>query len=325
MIRLLDGAGRDLVDLGAEHAADEVAERRELAVLRALADDLRDRRLPRKLHVAHAIVDTVPSSGRELQAGAVDVRGLDVDAEALGEPEVLLLVLVVVGLVLQLGREVLDGVLRAEVGLLVGEDGVGGRVGAVEPVRRELRDLVEDLVREPLVDAVRGLAALDELDPLRHHLLLLLLAHGAAEEVRLAEGEPGEDLGHLHHLLLVDGDAVGLRQHGLEERVVVLDDLAAVLPLDVVRDEVHRARAVERVHGDDVLDPGGLQLSQPLLHPRRLELEDAGGLAAAEDLHRVVVVHRDLVEVDVDAVDGLDVGDGVGEDGAGTQARGCPS
>ena len=50
---------------------------------------------------------------------------------------------------------------------------------------------------------------------------------------------------------------------------------ATVLAVDEVRDQVHRARTVERHHRDDVLDALGLELLERVPHPRRLQLEHA--------------------------------------------------
>jgi hypothetical protein len=68
--------------------------------------------------------------------------------------------------------------------------------------------------------AVRSGAG-DEALALRVHLGLDLLAHGAAQQVGVAERVAGQDLGDLHHLLLVDDDAVGLLQDRLQLRVRV--------------------------------------------------------------------------------------------------------
>ena len=56
--------------------------------------------------------------------------------------------------------------------------------------------------------------ALDERLALGVHLGLDLLAHGAAQEIGAAQRVAGELLGDLHHLLLVDDDAVGLLRIG---------------------------------------------------------------------------------------------------------------
>ena len=45
---------------------------------------------------------------------------------------------------------------------------------------------------------------------------LLLLTHGSPEQVGLSEGVPGELLGDLHDLLLIDDQAIGGPQNLLE-------------------------------------------------------------------------------------------------------------
>ena len=67
----------------------------------------------------------------------------------------------------------------------------------------------------------RARAALQELVLLGGHDLGLLLAHGLAQDVGLAQGEAGQGRGDLHDLLLVDHDPVGLLQDRLERGVLV--------------------------------------------------------------------------------------------------------
>ena len=61
------------------------------------------------------------------------------------------------------------------------------------------------------------------------------------QDIRLAEGEAGNDLRHLHHLLLVDGHPVGLLQDALQLGQRVDDRLAACLVLDVGVEVLHGA------------------------------------------------------------------------------------
>ena len=70
--------------------------------------------------------------------------------------------------------------------------------------------------------ASRG-GALQEHRALLRHLLRLLLAHCAAQEVGAAESVAGQDLRDLHHLLLVHDHAVGASQYRLEIRMQVID------------------------------------------------------------------------------------------------------
>jgi hypothetical protein len=65
----------------------------------------------------------------------------------------------------------------------------------------------------------------------------------------------------------------------LEAGVGIGDRGAAGFGLDVLRDVVHRPRAVERVERYQVLHAVGLGLLEDALHARGLELEDRGRLA----------------------------------------------
>ena len=111
-----------------------------------------------------------------------------------------------------------------------------------------------------------GPAAFHELDIEFLHVLDLLLAHRLAKLVGLAFGETGQLLREQHHLLLIDRDAVGVFQILLHLGGIVGDGLETLLAVDEIGDVVHRARAVERVHCDQVFEALGLQLLEPLLH-----------------------------------------------------------
>ena len=221
------------------------------------------------------------------------------------------------------GREerghVLGRVVGLEVGRPVGDDAVGGGVRLVEGVVGEREQDLPELVDRDLGEAALEHAGL-EAGVLLVELLLLLLAHRAAEVVGGAQGEAGEHLGDRHHLLLVDDQAVGLPQHRLErlgERGVDrLDRLAAVLAAGVLVVGVgtHRTGAVERADGGDVGEDVGLQGAQQRAHARAVELEDAERVAAAHQLVGRPVVEGQLLQHDrLVAVD-LDVGQRVLED-----------
>ncbi len=103
-------------------------------------------------------------------------------------------------LVRQVRGHELGGEVRLEEGCLVGEHGIGGRVGLVESVSGEGHEELEDLVR--LFRGVSlGHRPFDEGLLLLRHLLGFLLSHGPAENVRLAEGVAADDPGDFHDLL----------------------------------------------------------------------------------------------------------------------------
>ena len=74
---------------------------------------------------------------------------------------------------------------------LIGDQAVRRRVRLVEAVGGELRHELEDLVGDLGVDALL-LGAGEELGLLLLHRLLLLLAHGAAQEIGLTERVAGQ-------------------------------------------------------------------------------------------------------------------------------------
>ena len=187
--------------------------------------------------------------------------------------------------------EELERMVGLEIGGLIGEQRIGGGVRLGKAVGGELGDLLEDRGRELLRDPA-GDRALDEDLALGIHLGLDLLAHRAAQQIGAAQRVAGELAGDLHHLLLVDDDAIGLLEDRLEQRVQIFGLLDAVLAVDVARDVVHRTRPIERVHRDDVVEAVGLELAQRVAHAAGFQLEHAGGLAPAEQIEGGLVVER---------------------------------
>ena len=94
------------------------------------------------------------------------------------------------------------------VGGLIGDQRVGRGVGLVEAVVGELGDEIENLPGAGF-GHVAVARALDEGFALLVHLRLDLLAHGAADQIRVPEGKSGQFLRDLHHLFLIDDDAEG--------------------------------------------------------------------------------------------------------------------
>ncbi len=112
-------------------------------------------------------------------------------------------------------------VMRLQPGGMIGDQGIGRRVALVEAVTGELVDQVEQFVGLARLDVLPP-AAFDKTRALGVHLALDLLAHGAAQEVGFAEAVTCQYLGGLHHLFLVDEDAVGFLQHLLQQCVRIL-------------------------------------------------------------------------------------------------------
>ena len=183
---------------------------------------------------------------------------------------------------------------------MIGDECVGGRVRLVKTVAGELVDQFEDL-DGLLLFYVVFLGTFDEARLLLRHLILVFLTHCATQEVGFAERVAGQHLRDLHHLFLIDDDAVSLLQDRFEQGVRILDRLLAVLAVDVGRDVVHRAGAIERHHGDDVLEPVGLKPLQALAHARRFKLEHTDRIGLGQQVVGWLVVEFQPREIDLDA------------------------
>ena len=146
-------------------------------------------------------------------------------------------------------------------------------------------------------------AAIDETLALLGHFLGVLFSHRAAQQVGLAERVARKHAGGELDLLLINDDPVRLGADFFQKRVEVFDFFQALLALDIVVDELHRARAVERADGDDVLDRVDIEAFAAIRDAGAFHLEDAQGFAAVVDVERGLVVLRDGVEIKIRRVD----------------------
>ena len=220
----------------------------------------------------------------------------------------------------QVGREELGGVVTFQPAGLVGDPGVAGRVGLVESVLGELLPVFPDLVQGLLRVAVGHSSA--------HELVFelvqdgyLFLSHCLTQLVCLTFGEAGKLLGEEHDLLLIDCDPVGVAQEFLHVGEVILDGLKPKFPVDEVRNIIHRAWPVERVHRYQVLETLGMKPLQVDLHAGRLELEHTVGVATAIKLVGGLVVYVDSLDVDVHPMTKLDVVQAFVDDGQGVESQ----
>ena len=258
------------------------------------------------LHSAHSETDVPVLVYGEVRLALVHVRIQDADMMFLAvrhnglDLSHVVLVHAEVGC-LELGR-----IMRLEPARLVTYPGIAGSVRFVERIRSELLPvlpyLLQHLLRVPVL-----LSALDELSIQRLENVYLLLTHRFTELVRLTFRETRHLLGDKHHLLLIDGDTISLLQELLHGRKVVCDRLLSTLSGNERRNIVHRARTVQRIHRDKVLETLRMQLLKPLHHSRRLELEHALRIAVRIDLVSLRVVDRNLFYVNVDSEPLLDL------------------
>ena len=165
-------------------ARGEILEARERPAPFALLDQRLHRLLADALQRAERVADRAVLD-REMRVAGVDVgrqaldsaaaHVLDEDRELVGQRHV------------EAHRRGIEfgAVVRLQPGRLIGDQRVGGGVALVEAVAGELVDQVEQLVGLGRRDVVVRRAALDEGRALGVHLRLDLLAHRAAQQVRL--------------------------------------------------------------------------------------------------------------------------------------------
>ena len=131
------------------------------------------------------------------------------------------------------------------------------------------------------------------------HLFFVFFTHGAAQHVCATERIAAQNLRGLHHLLLVNHDAVGFFQHGLDAGVWVLGHLFALLAGNVRGDQVHGAGPVQRVHGNQVFKPVGFGVFQHALHANTLKLKHRLGLAFGKQPVNLRIVERQIFKLEI--------------------------
>ena len=191
----------------------------------------------------------------------------------------------------EVGRKELRSIVAFQVAGLVTYPGIAGSVGLIEGVLGKLFPVLPDFIQH-LLRVTVGHSS-------RHKLVLQgiqhiykLLSHCLSQGVGLTLGKAGEFLGEKHHLLLINGDSVGVVEVFLHLRQVVLDRLYAQFPVNEIRDIIHRSRPVERIHRNEVLETLRMQLLEPFHHARRFELEHRGSIASAVEFVGRSIVYR---------------------------------
>ena len=81
-------------------------------------------------------------------------------------------------------------------------------------------------------------------------------------------------------MLLINHDPVGVGADFLQQRVLVPDLGQAFLALDVITDQIHRARSKKRDQRDDVIDLPHIELFCCAGHTAGFHLEKANRFAA---------------------------------------------
>ena len=167
----------------------------------------------------------------------------------------------------------------------------------VETVTGKLVDQVKQLIGFHSVDLVMLSATLNESFTLGIHFGLDLLAHRPAQQIGATQRIARQDLRGLHHLFLIDKDAIGFCQNGFEQRVRIFDRDAAILPVPKQSDIVHRAGAIERDERDDISKIGGPDRSKRAAHPFGFQLKHADRIAALEQCVDAFILPFERIEI----------------------------
>ncbi len=178
--------------------------------------------------------------------------------------------------------------MRFEESRLHGDDAVIGGVRSVESIPRELLPVAVDGLGDGLFHAFGG-GACDEFRPVFLDLFGFFLRDGRAQLVRLGGSVIRQFDGGAHQLFLIDGDAVGGVEDGLERGVAIFHFGFAVHARDVIGDEGHRAGAVKRHHGDDVFHRLGLHLHHVARHPAVMNYKTVGDKIVTGRRHLQIV------------------------------------
>ena len=149
------------------------------------------------------------------------------------------------------GRHELSRIVSLEVCRLKSHPRIAGRMRLVEGIGCKLLPVGPYLVQHVLIISVL-LAAFDKLGFHGIYYRLFLLTHRLTQGVTLTTREIGQQAREQHHLLLINGDAVGIFQIPLHHRNGIRNLLLSFLTGDERRDVVHGTRAVEGVHGDEI-------------------------------------------------------------------------
>ena len=181
-------------------------------------------------------------------------------------------------------------------------------MGFVESVLCKIRHVVIDLVggflRDPVGDAARDallLVPVHEVFAFLGHDRRFFLGHGPAHQIAPAQGIARQGTDDLHDLLLVNDTAVGRFQNRFQKGGIVPDGVRTVLSPDILRDEVHGTRPVQRDPGDHILQALGLQLLHEAFHPGAFKLEHPVRTAGTQRIQHLPVIVIDLLHVQPDA------------------------
>ena len=257
--------------------------------LRANTLDRRQRIADRQLRVAVLM-------HLEGNAGLVDARRINAEAKPLRFAAELRELVGIRHIERHGGRQKLDGEIGFQISCLIGDQRVSRGMALVEAVIGKFREQIENRIRRLGIKAAFNSAGNKAL-PLLIHFRLDLFAHRAAQQIGLAERIARQDLGDLHHLFLINDDAVGLFQRNFKFRMKIFRHLMAVFAGIIDRNIGHWARTIKRHQRNNILEAVRPHFRERLAHTSTFKLEHAHRFATPEHVKGAGIINRDRIQI----------------------------
>ena len=290
------------------HAGTEVREGGEGASLLPLGQHRIHKAPAHALEGGQSESDVIARYGKA-QTRLVDIGGQQSDAVFLTFGNVLRHLVLRVQHRGKQSRHILSGVVALKPRRLIGHNGVAHGVGLVEGVVGKGVNFIIDglgiLRRNTPSHTTFNVAlgvAVDKGLPLPLNVLDLLLTHGPAHHVCLAQRVSRQAAENLNDLLLVDDTPIGHGQNGLQSGIPIGNAPWVLLAGDKLGDGVHGTGAVQGDDSGDVLNVLGLEAHAHPRHARRLHLEHPRGMPLGEHTEHLRVIVSNLAEREVRVV-----------------------
>ena len=153
------------------------------------------------------------------------------------------------------------------------------------------------------------------------HFLDFFLAHRPPQQIRFAKRITGQQLRRLHHLLLVNQDAIGLAGNGFEQRVLIFDLNLAVASFDEIRNQVHGTGTIQGNECRDVFHGTDLKFFAKITHAAGFQLEHPQRFRPIQKIISFLVVQRQVIDWDFYFVGLLHHLAGIADDGQGFEPK----
>ena len=126
-------------------------------------------------------------------------------------------------------------------------------------------------------------------------------SHRFSKRIAFSTREIGYFARKEHHLLLINRNTICLLQVLLHTRQIISNRLLTLLSLNKLRNVLHRAWTIQRIHCNQVFKSAWLQISQMSLHSGRLELKGSDCIAVRKKLVGRFITDINLINIKINA------------------------